>query len=53
MHFFAEFMGVIHAIEYARGARFRRLWLECDSNLVCQAFSLLDHGLLEGVRENM
>jgi len=31
-------MEAIHAIEYARRARFRILWLECDLTLVCKAF---------------
>ena len=35
-------MGAILAIEPAWSKGFRRIWLECDSSLLCQAFSLFN-----------
>ena len=36
---YVDVMGVILAIELAWSKGFRRIWLECDSSLLCQAFS--------------
>jgi len=36
---YAEFMGAIYAVEHAWNVGFTKLWMECDSDLVCQAFS--------------
>jgi len=37
----AEFYGVIHAIEQAQKMGLASLWLECDSTLVCVAFTIM------------
>jgi len=34
-----EFYGVIHAMEEAQKMRLTNVWLECDSSLVCVAFT--------------
>ena len=39
---YVEVMGVILAIEFAWSKGFRCIWLECDSSLLCQAFSLFN-----------
>jgi len=39
---YAEVMGVILAIELAWSKCFKRICLECDSSLLCQAFSLFN-----------
>ena len=39
---YAEVMGAILAIEIAWSKGFRRIWLECDSSHLCQAFSLFN-----------
>ena len=39
----AEVMGVILAIELAWSKDFRRIWLVCDSSLLCQSFCLFNH----------
>jgi len=36
---YVEVMGAILAIEFAWSKGFRRIWLECDFSLLCQAFS--------------
>jgi len=36
---YAEVIGAILVIELAWRKGFRRIWLECDSSLLCQAFS--------------
>jgi len=38
---FAEFMGIILAIEQTKNASYRHLWLESDSILVLSIFSLI------------
>jgi len=35
----AKFYGVIHAMEEAQKMEFTNVWLECDSALVCVAFT--------------
>jgi len=35
----AEFYGVIHIMEETQKMRFTNVWLECDSALVCGAFT--------------
>jgi len=35
----AEFYGVIHAMEEAQKMGFSNVWLDCDSALVCAAFT--------------
>jgi len=35
----AEFYGVIHAIEETQKMGLTNVWLDCDSALVCAAFS--------------
>jgi len=35
----AEFYGVIHAMEEAQKMELTNVWLECDSALVCDAFT--------------
>jgi len=35
----AEFYGVIHAMEEAQKMGLTSVWLECDSALVCDAFT--------------
>ena len=35
----AEFYGVIYALEEAQKLGHTNVWLECDSTLVCAAFS--------------
>jgi len=35
-----EFYGVIHAMEEAQRMRLTNVWLECDSALVCVAFTV-------------
>ena len=37
--FYVETMGAILAIELAWSKDFRLIWLECDSSMLCQAFS--------------
>jgi len=37
---YVEVMGVIFGIEYAHLKGFKKLWLECESSLLCQAFGL-------------
>jgi len=39
---YVEVIGVILAIELGWSKGFRRIWLECDSSLLCQAFSLFN-----------
>ena len=36
----AEFYGVIYALEEAQKMRLTNVWLECDSALVCAAFTV-------------
>jgi len=36
----AEFYGVIHAIEEAQKVGLTNVWLQCDSALVCVAFTV-------------
>jgi len=36
---FVEFYGVIHAMEEAQKMRLTNVWLECDFDLVCVAFT--------------
>jgi len=39
------------AIEHAQRAGFRKLWLESDSTLICQAFSSAEVVSLDSFRE--
>jgi len=39
---YAKVMRVILAIEFAWSKSFRCIWLECDSFLLCQIFSLFN-----------
>jgi len=36
-----EFYGVIHAMEEAQKMRLTNVWLECDSAMVCVAFTTM------------